>query len=177
MKVILVLLLVLVIIFLSILFLPWVLIYVGNLFEKKPEKPLITYGEFPFRLEYEINGQSELIEDTLIVEYKGVGIDEGRGKYRKWESRLESGNEKIYLFQSDLIKIYYPEGSPEFYMGDLKDFISFNPIFPNAAIVESKKSGTTHSGIIREEELISKYKIKLISWEIAEPITNSFISK
>lgn len=88
---------------------------------------VIRYGEFPFRLEYEINGRRELIEDTLIIKYKGIGIDEGRGKFRKWEDRLASGNKNI-----------------------------------------------TRSGLINEDELMEQYGIKLISWDIADSIVNSF---
>jgi len=119
-----------IIIAISLLFLPWVLIYVGNLFEKSPEKPVIRYGEFPFRLVYEINGRRELIEDTLIIKYKGVGIDEGRGKFRKWESRLASGNEGITLFKNELIEIYYPYSSADYYMGDLEEYLTFIPHSP-----------------------------------------------
>lgn len=48
MRVILLVLLFSIIIFLSLLSLPWVLIYVGNLFEKSPEKPVVTYENFHF---------------------------------------------------------------------------------------------------------------------------------
>ena len=36
-----------------------------------PPLPEITYGEFPFRLEYELNEKLHVIEDTLIVEFDG----------------------------------------------------------------------------------------------------------
>lgn len=173
MKVILLVLLLLIIIFLSLLFLPSVLIYVVNLFEKSPEKPAITYGEFPFRLEYEINGRREFMEDTLIIEYKGVGIDAGRGKFRRWEDRLASGNERITLFKSDLIEIYYPHGGSKYYMGDLEEYVSFNPAFPNAAYMTIEKN-ITQSGIITEDDLMEQYGIQLMSWDIADPIVNSF---
>jgi len=71
---------------------PWVMISLGISLLPNPPKPGITYSEFPFRLVYEINGERKVIEDTLICEYDGIGMDEGRGKYRKWKEHLASGN-------------------------------------------------------------------------------------
>ncbi|WP_350339123.1 hypothetical protein [Paenibacillus polymyxa] len=51
--------------------LPWLLIFIGIQLELNPSRPEITYGKFPFRLEYEINGQRKVIQDTLICEYDG----------------------------------------------------------------------------------------------------------
>jgi hypothetical protein len=36
---------------------PWVMLYAGISLSSNPPTPEITYGEFPFRLEYEINGE------------------------------------------------------------------------------------------------------------------------
>lgn len=71
--------------------LPWAMIALGMLISPNPPRPEITYGEFPFSLEYEINGHRKVIEDTLIGEYDGIGMNEGIGKYRKWKWRLASG--------------------------------------------------------------------------------------
>ncbi len=51
-------------------------------------------GEFPFCLEYEIKGKRSVIQDTLICEYDGIGINEGQGKYREWKEHLASGKHK-----------------------------------------------------------------------------------
>ena len=50
--------------------------------------PEIRYGEFPFRLEYEINGERFVIEDTVICEFDGIGWNEAQGKFRKWKDYL-----------------------------------------------------------------------------------------
>ncbi|MFA8307240.1 YdgA family protein, partial [Paenibacillus alvei] len=49
--------------------LPWILIYVGLQLQPDPPRPEITYGEFPFKLVYEINGERKVIQDTVICEY------------------------------------------------------------------------------------------------------------
>ncbi len=91
---------------------PWLLLFIGIQLGPNPPRPEITYGEFPFRLEYEINGERKVIQDTLICKFDGFGSDEGRGKYRKWKTRLASGNERLTLLKVDeTMEIYYSGGS------------------------------------------------------------------
>lgn len=84
-----------------------------------PPLPEITYGEFPFRLEYELNEELHVIEDTLIVEFDGFGMNEGIGRYRRWTSRLASGEDLVLLLEvSDNKQIFYFPGPANYYMGD-----------------------------------------------------------
>ncbi|MCQ4936305.1 hypothetical protein [Anaerotignum propionicum] len=62
-------------------FFHWVTLYFGISSMPDPPVPKITHGEFPFRLEFEIDGKTVVVEDTLICEYDGVGMDEGRGNF------------------------------------------------------------------------------------------------
>lgn len=154
--------------------LQWFGIYTGIKLLPDPPSPEITYGEFPVRLEYEINGQRMVIQDTLICEYDGIGSDEGRGKYRKWKKRLASGNQRMTLLKVDNTKeIYYTPGSANYYMGDLDNAKDYKHSFPDAAIIEND-GRITSDGIISSDELLSKYNIKLISWDYSQPITNNF---
>ncbi|MEC0180523.1 hypothetical protein P4H61_03305 [Paenibacillus peoriae] len=154
--------------------LPWLLILIGIQLEPNPPRPEITYGKFPFRLEYEINGQRKVIKDTLICEYDGIGSDEGRGKYRKWKERLASGNERITLLKVDDTKeIYYSPGNANYYMGDLDDPGEYEHYFPDALFIERDSIGA-NTGIILADELLDKYHIKLISWDYTPPIKNNF---
>jgi hypothetical protein len=150
-----------------------------------PSKPEITHGEFPFRLVYLVNGETKVIEDTLICDYDGIGMNEGTGKYRQWKERLASGNQKVLLLNLDGAigttfpnrkileqEIYYDPGSGGYYMGESSE--GFTPNFPNASINEEYQDGTNVDGIILASELLNNYKIKLISWDIAKPITNNF---
>lgn len=164
---------------------PWVKLGLGISLLQNPPKPAITYGEFPFRLVYQINGETKVIEDTLICEYDGIGMDEGRGKYRKWKERLASGNQKILLLNTDGSsgiasgnkktieqEIYYDPGSGGYYMGEGSE--GYQQSIPNASFSEKYQDGSGADGIIRADELFKKYQIKLISWDIAQPITNNF---
>jgi hypothetical protein len=155
---------------------PWLAILIGIQLEPNPSRPEITYGEFPFRLEYEINGQRKVVKDTLICEYDGIGADEGRGKYRKWKQRLASGNERIILLKvDDTKKIEFVPGSAEYYMGD-SDIGKNDSSFPNAIIITQDGRFTTESGI-RADQLLKEYNIKLVGWDASQPIKNSFFKK
>jgi len=155
---------------------PWLAIFIFGQLEPNPPRPEIAYGEFPLRLEYEINGQRMVVEDTLICEFDGFGWNEGVGKYRKWKQRLASGNETIILLKVDETKfIFYPPGSAQYYMGDGKDYVKYNDLFPDAIIQETDGEFTS-TRTIAADELFEKYKIRLISWEPSTPIQNRFIS-
>ena len=69
-------------------------------FLEPPDKPEVTYGEFPFTLIYEIDGETIIIEDTLVIRYKGVGSNKGIGKYNEWDRYLKSKMDKGYVVQS-----------------------------------------------------------------------------
>ncbi len=110
-----------------------------------PPLPEITYGEFPFRLEYELNEELHVIEDTLIVEFDGFGMNEGIGRYSRWTSRLASGEDLVLLLEvSDNKQIFYFPG-PANYMGDRLN--GYNHTFPSASFIERER------GIIRRDIL------------------------
>lgn len=157
------------------LIIPWGILWLGLWLEPAPPEPVYTYGEFPFELQYEMDGNIKTIKDVIICEYKGIEINEASGKYRKWESRILSNNSnRITLFQvSGSEEIYYNPGPPGFYMGDYNN--EYNYDFPNARFIKYNEYNSGYQdGVISAEELYSKYKIKLLKWEVASPIQNSF---
>ena len=153
------------------------IIFLSTLFSSKPEKPEITYGEFPFRLEYLHNGELKVVEDVLICEYDGVGWSETNGKYRKWKEHLKSGNERVVLLKTRVIaEIYYDPGPADYYMGDYDQFSlgdTYSHPFPNAVICETGLDSTDIRGI-KADELLQWYGIRLLKWEYIEPIVNHF---
>lgn len=165
--------LLLIVAFVVFLTFPWLAIFIGIHSQPNPPRPEITHGEFPFRLEYELNGQRKVIEDTIICDFDGFGADEGRGKYRDWKGKLASGNERITLLKVDSrTEIYFIDGRVEYYMGE-PEYANSDSSFPNAAIIE-KSGGITRDGFLRAEDLLKQYNIKLISWDVSPPIKNNF---
>jgi len=157
---------------------PWIInfIFVGVLWPNPP-MPKVRYGEFPFRLVYELNGDEIIIEDTIICEFDGVGWNEATGKYRKWKSHYASGNERIVLLE--LVsgdKICAVSGSAEYYMGD--SLHEWSEPFPDAYLHYANRT-LSYGLIIADkyldtEELFGLYGIKFLSWEPSPPIVNSF---
>lgn len=157
--------------------LPWIFIYVGIQISPNPPIPEITYGEFPFRLEYELEGKRVVIEDILICEYDGIGSNEGMGKYRKWKGRLASGNEEIVLLKVDNnTEIIYKPGSASYYMDDLREYEGYDHLFPYALLKEYEEEHTNIE-IVYQSSLLHEYHIKLIDWDYTQPIQNNFITK
>lgn len=157
--------------------LPWAAMYVGIQLSSNPPKPEITYGEFPFRLTYELNGKTKVIEDAVICEFDGFEQWGEAGKYRKWKSRLKSGNEQVTLLKVDeTMELYFSYGNPEFYMNDSQhgragDRFDYNP---NVIDYVKWENGQERHSAMLANEAWEKYKIKLISWDYTPPIKNSF---
>ena len=157
-----------------------------SIFTPNPPKPEIKYGEFPFRLEYELNGELKVIEDTIICEFDGFESLGTAGKYRVWKTYLKSGNERIILldFRSvdeinelgrKMIALYFFYGSGEYYMDDEYDFRkrAGNDISKVSYIYQYSAEEIRYASYTAEEAF-ERYGIKLISWEPSEPIVNSY---
>lgn len=154
---------------------PWGSIFIGTMLLEEPAKPEIVREEFSFLLIYKINGEKKVIEDTLICEFDGIGVDEGRGKYRKWKSKLASGNTNIILWEKKgnvKQQIFYNYEPPGYYMGDpyYKDGNKSN----YSDVVLKKESSDIDEEFISEKKLLQKYNIEIISWDCEEPIKNVF---
>ena len=143
-----------------------------------PPKPEITYGEFPFTLVYELNGEERVIEDTLIVEFDGFIMYGGPSprKRRAWRSYLKSGGEGLRLLDIDETWALYYRISGDVLMENTNPAVEGRDSFSTNAIRRNKNS-TAPIGVGRlvfEEELLRRYGIRIISFEIAPPIVNSF---
>lgn len=147
--------------------------------EPDPDKPEITYGEFPFSLVYEVNGETISIEDTLVIRYKGVGANEGVGKYNKWERYLKSQSTEGYIHPNvilfngllengDSATIYLELGSCEYYMGLQEDMLYYYDldITPGDIVIFTHE----YNGSLSEEKLYNEYGIKIIRKELSPPI-------
>ena len=154
-------------------------------FAPNPPKPKITYGEFPFALTYELDGEIKTIEDTLICEYDGVEWTNSGSKERRWKYRFESGREEIILIDfSDkdeihelgykMLNLYFFCGSPEYYMGEIENFRRHPEDMKNIHFHYQTKEGKIGGSAYTFDEAFEKYKVKIIAWKIAQPIENKF---
>jgi len=138
----------------------------------RPPKPKIKYAEFPFTLVYKIDGEEYTISDVITYKYRGV---EWSGDfvigYNRWEQKLKSGNKRIVLLEINDITVYYPTSdSASYYMGGKGREI----VFTGDAAITDKNTNENYIEPISADDLLNKYGIKLISWEIAPPIKNIY---
>lgn len=152
-----------------------------SIFMSEPEKPEITYEEFPFTITYEVNGEIRKIEDALICEYDGTKKLGTAGKYRNWKSKLKSGNERVTLLRIEeenmVCEITVSAGLPEYYMGDFtQDKTEYE-----RSMLDDKylgyiewKDGEQTGISISKDEVYERFKLKVIGMDFSEPIENKF---
>jgi hypothetical protein len=81
---------------------------------------------------------------------------------------------RITLLKLDKGEIFFGPGEAGFYMGDPDVAIKKPVVFPNAIYTKNFDDKTVNAYVITSEELLEKYRIRLISWECAPPIKNTF---
>lgn len=161
--------------------------------EKKYEPaPQITKGEFPFVLEYEMNGQRYLIEDTVVCRFEGYDLSDPFpfiAYSRTWYASLKSKEEeKCIIIEFDnntesalvrgrvniesKVNLFY--GSGGYYLGDPEDAQRG----PQIRYTEKYETGPNESTImvtdLSYEQLQELFGIKVIRFELSQPIQNSF---
>lgn len=148
--------------------LPWAFLYIGGILTPNPPEPVITYGEFPFKLEYKVDGEAFIIEDVVICEYNGISPwNEGTGRTRMWKTGLKSNHSlQFVIFENDNTEINFFVGTATYYMSDSHG-ISIQPqltvIVDNKAVVDSRK-----------QEILDKCNVEIVNLKLSEPIENSF---
>ena len=170
------------------------------MFNSNPPAPKIKYGEFPCRLVYEINGEQKVIEDTIVCEFDGFKNFGSAGNYRQWKTYMKSqkeewsskqtGNAKnnsvaitLLDLQNDdicdghkILRLFFYGGSGHYYMNDTLGSLDREAQdFSRVDYSYKTLDGTIgYSGAYKAEEAYERFKIKLISWEVAPPIQNEF---
>ena len=151
--------------------------YIASSHQPDPPRPEITYGEFPFRIEYEINGEMVVIEDAVICEFDGFQPDWGGGdKTRKWKVSFASGNKShifkisAYVLADETNQVYFACGSGAYYMGDTREYA----LRLHAYKATKSFIGGWRFTDIEPDELLDAYGIRVISYEFSPPIVNSF---
>ena len=175
----------------GVITLPWTIIHLSGLMLPTPPAPQNTYGEFPFRIVYEIGDERFEIEDVLICEYLGRNRESFTGRELKWDIRLLSGNQvgdglmsfllgsaTEWKYGGSSIKllanvdtgkgflggIYIDIGSAQYYLGYFV-LDGYNPgmVFNNSI------------GILDKDTLWEKYKIRIIETFFSEPMIGNGI--
>lgn len=165
-------------------FVPWSVPWIGDILIANPPAPAVKYGEFPFRLTYEIGDSQYVIEDTIICKFSGFETRGTAGRYRNWEEYLKSGKERITLLDcrdmefmdrwgNRIMEFYFDYGNAEYYMGD-EVGSNKGGISNSIPYMYQKADGSIGFSAISAEEAYEMYEIKLIRWEASPSVENSF---
>ncbi len=172
---------ILVIVIIALLYL-FVLSGAFSILMPKPPAPQITYGEFPFSITYEVDGEIKIYEDTLVCEFDGFKHYGTGGVRREWKSHLKSGNVNVCLLKTSDAELIYEisthAGLPEYFMGDynqprkyyeqtMKDerYLGYR---------ELKNDEVINSYSIEKEKVFEKFKLRIIERTYSQPIENKF---
>lgn len=145
-----------------------------NIIPPAPDVPTITYAEFPFTLVYELDGEEITVNDTVICEYAG-NVWDATGRYRIWDLYYMSGNVVILKNISEGEYIALSTGrTASYYMGDTE-----SPTFSSGEACGYYRGPYADTGIresyVTDNELYEEYGVRIISFEIAPPIENTFV--
>ena len=144
----------------------------------KEPVPEITEGRFDFSVTYEIDGLEKTYSGVYICNYDGISVT-FVGRRRMWDGYIDGTNSwgliAIHETNDDSI-IYIDFGfDPEYFMSD-PDYIEEIPK-PNLFVEHINEEIGETTWLNDEEEIFEKYGVKLISYDYAAPIKNSFESK
>ena len=160
--------------------LPWVFIYVGNIFSAEPPKPEVPYNEVYFELVYEKDGEKFEIKDTFVIEHKGIDWDEAHGKYNVWNVQLQEGNARLietsnndYFIVLDTVTI--PDAAVEeqeilIYLGNSEAYMGLNPSqncllergLNVGDVILSGQLNALYDPVALNEEELSTYNIEFV---------------
>ncbi len=167
-------------------FITWTSIFAAGLFSPNLTEPEITSGEFPFVIEYEFEGETYIIEDTVVCSYEGndpsalvptrsYSYDLKNNSNRlmiEFDANTESLLTKGQINEESRIVWYYGHGG--YYLGDPKKADS-GPCINYVEICKTSPKVSHHQTTkLTNEQLEELFGIKIIRFEFSTPIENTF---
>ena len=147
---------------------PWLIMLGCSILSENPPVPQVKYAEFPFELEYEVDGKITKVEDVVICKYDGIGFGDS-GKFLKWKKWVAStGEEDFLILSEENKKIFCTVGEADYYMGEIQTEEVLTPII----YIDEREGSITNSSA--EPEKLEKYNIKIINYKFTQPIKNKF---
>jgi len=135
-----------------------------SIFSTNPPMPEITYGEFPFRIVYEIDGAEMVVEDVLIAEFAGTRYAGSRVRARQWSGRLQN------------MELYNIDGFIRVPLYEVSATIDVTATLPIAGHLmgSSPPLDGREIPVINFPRYFDEDRFRLISFEMAPPIENTF---
>ena len=136
-------------------------------------KPTITEHEFPFSITYELDGVTETVDAVCAVTYAGNGgyVKTTTRQYdEKYISQRENMGSAFEIYVGDDCSItLFTHIYPDYLMGDPEYDYFDDTVYEPILSYSNWATGETAEGLELPEQ-----GAKIISWELPEPIENSF---
>ena len=136
-------------------------------------KPTITAHEFPFSITYELDGVTETVDAVCAVTYAGNGgyVKTTTRQYdEKYISQRENIGSSFEIFVGDESSItLFTRIYPDYLMGDPEYDYFDDTVYEPILSYSNWATGECIEGLELPEQ-----GAKIISWELPEPIENSF---
>lgn len=142
-------------------------------------RPKVKEGEFDFSITYELNGEIKTLSGVYVCEYDGTSWSLDGGYSRDWKSfvkGVDAGNQyEVQIGTTDdggsivLSYGFYPE----YFMGDTQT-VDLGIPEPTLVITHAMENVDGMNIIGEQEELAEHYSVKIIDYEYAKPIENTF---
>ena len=137
--------------------------------------PKIKEGRFDFSVTYEVNGQEETYTGVYVCEYDGVYITCLGGSIQ-WKGYVENGENVMAIHTNEYGVVYIDFGFiPEYFMND-PDAICYDVPSPDLYMIYNDDDPDVTSSM-NEADVIASYGVRIISYEYAKPIENTFEEK
>jgi hypothetical protein len=135
--------------------------------------PEVKEGRFDFSVTYEIDGEVKTYSGVYVCEYDGA-LTTFLGSSIKWKGYVENDETDVAIQTKEDGVVYINFGFfPEYFMGDT----CYDQTPAPSLFMIYNDSEPDSLNITGEEDVIAGYGVKLISYEYAAPIENSFEEK
>ena len=137
------------------------------------KKPVVTEGEFPFSITYELNGETITIDDVYKARYvRNDGYADTKSRVYVGEiGNLGEGNTVYTLKKDENSRVeLWTHFYPDYLMGDTEyDYFDDEAFEPRIYYYDSEETE------YHDEETLAAQGVKLINFEYPTPIENSFV--
>ena len=135
--------------------------------------PEVKEGRFDFSVTYEVNGEEKTYTGVYVCAYDGV-LTTFLGSSLEWTGYIENEEEIDVPIQTNEDGVIYINFGffPEYFMGEPYSG-DYEAPKPNLYMIYHSDD-PEELEITSEEEIIAGYGVKIIDYEYAKPIENTF---
>lgn len=143
---------------------------------KKASVPTVKEGRFDFSVTYEAGGEVQTYSGVYVCKYDGVLITLVSTSV-EWKEYIENEKEMdLPIYTNEVGTVYLNFGfSPEYFMDD-PVWDDLQPPQPTLYMACGDSDSDSYY-ILGDEEEIAIYGVKILSYEYARPIENSYKKK